>query len=472
MVFSEPIFLFLYLPIALLAIALTLFVRRGHSATLLALSLTFYFWSSGALTLLLIGCVAVNWALARTIRMSGRRAWLLAGVLINLLPLAYYKYAHFMASQIDAIAGSTTALRFEGVILPIGISFFAFQGLSYLVDVARGDAEPEPSLIRFGAYLTFFPQLIAGPIVRYRDAIESYRAPKRDLALAAYGVRRFAHGLLKKIVIADTVASVADASFALQPDALTTAGAWIGAVAYSIQIYFDFSGYSDMAIGLAALCGIHLRENFERPYASASITEFWRRWHISLSSWFRDYLYIPLGGNRGSEARTYANLFLVFLATGLWHGAAWSFVAWGLYQGAFLILERRFIDRDRLASAGLLSRFAYTLPVTVFGWVLFRAETLAAGVDHWKTMLIPTAAPLSLPAPIAQTLTPATSLVLAAACLCFVMPRHVLAATLLAGPAPSSLLGGVRTLYVALILVLTGLLALSSDFSPFLYFRF
>ena len=475
MVFSEPIFLFLFLPIALAATSLALFVGRGHSATLFLLSLGFYFRSSGALTLLLLGCVVANWAMAiaihRSPRESNSRSLLPLGVFINLVPLAYYKYAHFLSEQVDASIGTTLAPRFAEVALPVGISFFAFQGMSYLIDVSRGDAEPEESFLRFGAYLTFFPQLIAGPIVRYRDAIESYRNPGRSPQRVAYGVRRFAHGLLKKVVVADTVARVADVCFAMDSSSLTPGVAWLGAIAYSIQIYFDFSGYSDMAIGLAAICGIHLRENFERPYASGTLTEFWRRWHISLSSWFRDYLYIPLGGNRGPAHRTYANLLIVFLATGLWHGAAWNFVAWGLFHGLFLVVERAIFPANLLRQAGLAWRFSYALPITIFGWVLFRAESLGAAAQYWKAML-PTLTPSwNLAAPVHQVLTPATIAVLACSALVFVLPRDRRPADLLSKELPAS--GEcLRTAYLALALVVSGILALTSDFSPFLYFRF
>ena len=233
--------------------------------------------------------------------------------------------------------------------------------------------------------------------MRYRDAIAYYRAPRRSLEQAAYGARRFAHGLFKKVVVADTVAPIADTCFATGGAGLPPEAAWLGAIAYSIQIYFDFSGYSDMAIGLASLCGIVLRENFERPYASASITEFWRRWHMSLSTWFRDYLYIPLGGNRVAAPRVYANLVLVFLATGLWHGAAWNFVAWGAYHGLFLVIERRLVPRERLHAAGLVPRFAYTLPVTIFGWVLFRAESLDDAIRYAIAMVTPASDAAGLP---------------------------------------------------------------------------
>ena len=474
MVFSEPVFLFLFLPVALAGILAAIRAQRGEAAVLFGLSAVFYYWSSGALVLLLLGSVLLNGLLARRIAGGDGGRWLVAGVVANLAVLAIFKYAGFAAENLDAIAGTSTHAVLGGIALPVGISFFTFQGVSYLIDVARGHVEAERSLIRFGAYLTFFPQLIAGPIVRYRDVAEEYRNPRPGLERATYGIRRFTHGLVKKIVIADSVAPIADACFALAPATRGPAEAWLGATAYAVQIYFDFSGYSDMAIGLAAICGITLHENFDRPYASATLTEFWRRWHISLSSWFRDYLYIPLGGNRGGDFAVHRNLLIVFAATGLWHGAAWNFLAWGAYHGLFLVLERRLVARERLAHAGRGARFAYALPVTIFGWVLFRAADLTAALDYWRAMLgLAGASPgaRALAAEVLQSITPLTAVALVLGATCFLAPRDHTAATLLRADA-SPPREALRTLYVALGLFVCGWIALTSDFSPFLYFRF
>ncbi|MAG33884.1 MAG: membrane-bound O-acyltransferase family protein [Deltaproteobacteria bacterium] len=472
MVFSEPVFLFLFLPLALGCIVTATSIGRGHCATILSFSLLFYYWSSGHFVWMLIGCVIANWALARQIERQRIRIWLLLGLAANLGTLAYFKYSYFATSNWDALMGSQLSLRFTDVALPIGISFFSFQGVSYLIDVWRGKAHAEANIFVFGAYLTFFPQLIAGPIVRYRDVISEYRAPTPNRAKAAYGARRFAHGLVKKVLVADTVAPVADTCFALAADDLTMSAAWIGAVAYAIQIYFDFSGYSDMAIGLAAICGISLRENFDRPYASSTITEFWRRWHVSLSSWFRDYLYIPLGGNRTSSIGVYRNLLLVFAATGFWHGAAWSFLAWGAYHGTFLILERLLVGRDGLARAGNLSRVLYALPVTLLGWVVFRAETLTSALTYWGAMFVPRVPHvLALPDPLLRVLTPMTAVVLLTSSLAFALPREPTMAEWL--QAKSSISAEVAQLvYLVIGLLACGLIVLTSAFSPFLYFRF
>lgn len=472
MVFSEPAFLFLFLPVALLCIAATLRCGRGTPLAILLLSLGFYYWSSGRLVFVLIGCALANWVLARVLERDRRVAWLILGLVANLGTLAVFKYTHFVASNWDHLLGSETASRWADLALPIGISFFTFQGVSYLIDVWRGDTAAEKNPLLFAAYLTFFPQLIAGPIVRFRDVAAQYRNPQANWDAASYGATRFAHGLLKKVVVADTVAPVADACFALSGGDLTFAAAWLGALAYAIQIYFDFSGYSDMAIGLAAMCGISLRENFDRPYSSASLTEFWRRWHISLSTWFRDYLYIPLGGNRTTSAGVYRNLAIVFIATGFWHGAAWNFLAWGLFHGSILMLERAFGDRNRLLEPSLTRRLLYALPLTLLGWVLFRSASLAAAFDYWRVMLWPAKAhALILPDLVIQALAPATTFVLLVASIVFFLPRDWTASRMLRHDS-SGAAAVARLVYMVMGLLLCGMLVLSGAFSPFLYFRF
>ena len=469
---SEPAFLFLFLPVALFCIAATLRLGRGTALAVLLLSLSFYYWSSGHFVFLLIGCALGNWGFARILERDRRVGWLAAGLILNLGVLAVFKYSHFATANWDRLFGSEAAPSLANLALPIGISFFTFQGVSYLLDVWRGDTEAAQDPVLFGAYLTFFPQLIAGPIVRFRDVAQQYRKPTPSWERASYGASRFTHGLLKKVVVADTVAPVADACFALGGDDLTFLSAWLGALAYSIQIYFDFSGYSDMAIGLAALCGISLRENFDRPYSSSSLTEFWRRWHISLSTWFRDYLYIPLGGGRGSRLSIYRNLILVFIATGFWHGAAWNFLAWGLFHGAFLMLERAVAGRGWWLTPSLPRRFMYAIPVTLLGWVLFRSTSLDASLEYWKVMLwLGVTDALTLPDLIVQTLAPTTGFVLLAASAVFLLPRDWTAVRWIQGSS-SPVGSAARLLYLLVGLCLCGMLVLSGAFSPFLYFRF
>ncbi len=334
MYFHAQTFLYLFLPTVLAAYYLVPAARIGiRNGFLFGASLFFYAWGEKEFVAVLFGSLVVNFALAKRIEhSSGRKLWLAVTVFANLALLLWLKYAGFLAG----IVGLTPPV----VHLPIGVSFFTFQAISYAVDVYRRDVPAERSFLRFGLYVFLFPHLIAGPIVRYADLAASLATRDHTLDRFADGVRRFTTGLAKKVLLADTLAVVADQAFRLPPADLAMSAAWVGMLAYSLQIYFDFSGYSDMAIGLGKIFGFEFAENFRHPYAAASVTDFWRRWHVSLSSWFRDYVYVPLGGNRGSSVATYRNLLIVFVLCGLWHGANWTFLVWGVWHGAFLILER------------------------------------------------------------------------------------------------------------------------------------
>jgi alginate O-acetyltransferase complex protein AlgI len=379
MVFSSPLFLFLFLPLVLLANGVA--PRRLRNGVLLAASLFFYAWGEGFFVAVMLASMAFNHALGLVVeRARGRPAARLAvglAVAGNLALIGVYKYANFAAENLDALLAlvGLGPIALAPVHLPIGISFFTFQALSYVIDVYRREAQVARNPLDVALYVALFPQLIAGPIVRYRDVAEQIARRAVTRADLAAGIRRFAVGLGKKVLIANTVALPADRIFALAPADLGPGAAWLGLVCYTLQIYFDFSGYSDMAIGLGRMLGFRFLENFAHPYVSRSLTEFWRRWHISLSTWFRDYLYIPQGGSRRGPGRTYLNLAIVFFLCGLWHGASWTFVVWGLYHGAFLVLERvgfaRLLER---VPGGV--RHAYVILLVMIGWVFFRAETL------------------------------------------------------------------------------------------------
>ncbi len=385
MVFSSPIFLFLFLPSVL---ALYFVVPKGaKNALLLAVSLLFYAWGEGFFVGVMLAAIGVNYLAGLLLdRYRGRppaRLWLGLGIGANLALLGTFKYANFLVDTLNGLlpALSLPPIRLDPVHLPIGISFFTFQAMSYLVDVYRDDAPARRNPLHVALYIALFPQLIAGPIVRYhqvaRQIVERIVTPG-DFA---EGVRRFIIGLSKKMLLANPMGQVADQVFALPAGEMTTPMAWVGIGCYTLQIYFDFSGYSDMAIGLGRMFGFHFPENFNYPYVSRSIREFWRRWHISLSGWFRDYLYIPLGGNRLGNLRTGLNLLTVFLLCGLWHGASWNFIIWGLMHGAFLAAERgrwgRWIDR-----LWRPLQHGYTLLVVMVGWVFFRSETLPQALDY------------------------------------------------------------------------------------------
>ncbi len=389
MVFSTTIFLFLFLPVFLLVYYLLPF--RWRSAWILVASYTFYAWWRVDFLLLFAGTTLFTYFVGRLIGRWGelpRRAQLAlaVGVVGNLGVLGYFKYFNFGADSLNALLVSLGGdpLSTLRVLLPIGISFYVFQAVSYLVDVYRGDVPAENNFFDVAAFIALFPQLIAGPILRYKDLSEQFRARTHTFKGFSEGSLRFMVGLCKKVLIADAVAPLANAAFAL-PDP-TFADAWLGALAYTIQLYFDFSGYSDMAIGLGLMMGFRFRENFDHPYVSKSVTEFWRRWHISLSSWLRDYLYIPLGGNRRGRTRTYVNLMTVMLLGGLWHGAAWTFVLWGALHGGALAVERVAKERGWRTPPPALA-LPLTMLVVVAGWVTFRATGLGDMAGMYRGML-------------------------------------------------------------------------------------
>ncbi len=389
MVFSSLIFLFLFLPLFLAAYYLT--PNRWRSVTILIGSYIFYAWWRVDFLLLFAGVTGWNYLIARRMTLHegsirGRR-WMQVGVAGNLLTLGIFKYFNFGVESLNAALNASgfntiEALRF---ILPIGISFYTFQSISFLVDVYRKDAPVPRNFRDFAAFIALFPQLIAGPVLRYKDLAGQFVARSHTPDKFAMGAYRFMTGFAKKVLIADTVAPLVDKSFAL-PDP-SMADAWLGALAYTVQLYFDFSGYCDMAIGLGLMMGFRFTENFNHPYISRSITEFWRRWHISLSAWLRDYLYVPLGGNRKGAARTYINLFLTMVLGGLWHGANWTFVLWGAWHGLLLGAERAAGGTKNKSGILMQSfRLPFTFLLIVLGWVMFRAANVDQAMNFYRAM--------------------------------------------------------------------------------------
>lgn len=394
MVFSNSVFLFVFLPIVLVGY----YLLRGKARNywLLAVSLVFYSWNKPEFLWILIASIFMNYTSALLVDRAQKKCvkltilWL--GIAGNLALLFYFKYFNFTMYILERFFHSS--INFVEVILPVGISFFTFQGLSYVVDVYRGDVQVQKNPFKLGMYVSLFPQLIAGPIVRYKDVAKEIDDRTVTLDDFADGIRRFVVGLFKKIIIADTLAVTVDAIVAANETASNQPiNAWIGVIAYSLQLYFDFAGYSDMAIGLGRMLGFHFLENFDYPYISKSITEFWRRWHISLSSFFRDYVYIPLGGNR---RRVYLNVAIVFLLTGIWHGAAFSFIFWGIWHGMFNLAERWLRQRNagkpkktRSAIMNVLIsalQHIYTLLVVMIGWVFFRMPGLSDGSKYFFSL--------------------------------------------------------------------------------------
>jgi alginate O-acetyltransferase complex protein AlgI len=386
MVFSSTFFVFLFLPVVL--IGSWLFRRAGKNAFLLAASLAFYAWGEVTWTPLLLTSIVANYGFGLWLGRARRRAAVLAfAITLNLASLAIFKYGNFVVGNLNALL----ALRAKPPIvvppihLPIGISFFTFHAISYLVDVYRARFAPQKSLVDFALYISLFPQLVAGPIVRYHEIAAQLSTHEANLPEFSSGVRRFTIGLGKKVLIANTLALQADALFAIPTSYLTPSLSWLGAVLYALQIYFDFSAYSDMAIGLGHLFGFRLPENFAYPYSARSVTEFWRLWHMSLSRFFRDYVYLPLGGNRHGRLKTYRNLIVVFFLCGLWHGARWTFVVWGMYHGTFLVLERIGLSK-LLGRAPRLLSHAYLLFVVTIGWVFFRSDSFAQATGRIAAM--------------------------------------------------------------------------------------
>ena len=390
MIFSSPIFLFLFLPLVLTIYFIS--IKPAKNIVLLIASLLFYAWGEPQYIFVMLLSIVINYFVAlRLDRIRKNKKFALfilaAGIAINLLVLFYFKYAHFMVGIINAIISHLhiNSFIFDEVHLPVGISFFTFHAISYLVDIYRKTYKPQKNLFNLALYISFFPQLIAGPIIRYHTIAAQLEKRKVTFELFVSGIKRFVIGLGKKVLIANTVAGVSDKIFAIPLNEITTGLIWLGIICYTIQIYFDFSGYSDMAIGLGRMFGFNIPENFNYPYISRSIQEFWRRWHISLSSWFRDYVYIPLGGNRVSEIRVYTNLLIVFLLCGLWHGANWHFVAWGLFYGIILALERWKLS-GILSSLWKPLQHIYALLLVMIGWVLFRADNLNMAFFYIKSM--------------------------------------------------------------------------------------
>lgn len=383
MLFYEPLFLFLFGPAVYLAYVVFGAGRERRALVLLAASIAFYGWSEPLFIIIVLASVALDLAVAGRIATTStddpaRRWWLTLGVGANLAILVYYKYAGFLAINLDALLKAFTlpGLHIPQIALPIGVSFIVFEKITYLVDVYRGVTAPAARPTLYALYVFFFPKLLAGPIIKYHDIARQLDVcPHADLDDFVAGFSRFMLGVAKKLLIADAMAGGADLVFARDAATLGFSDAWAGTIFFTLQIYFDFSGYSDMAIGLARMFGFRLLENFNMPYIATSITDFWRRWHMSLTGWIREYLYFPLGGNRLGEMRTYLNLWICFLASGVWHGAAWPYVVWGAYNGVFLVLDRLFLD-DGLKRLPDWIANLITMLIVMAGWTIFRSTSL------------------------------------------------------------------------------------------------
>lgn len=390
MIFSSMIFLWVFLPICLLGNFIFHKILKNNSLTnllLLLLSIIFYAWGEPVYIFLMLFSIFINWGFGLGISKfnSLKKLILIFAVIANLLILGYFKYAGMLADIVNMILDSE--ITAPDISLPIGISFFTFQALSYVIDVFRKECNVQRNPLKLGLYISFFPQLIAGPIIKYKDVNEQIEHRTLSLNQTAAGIRRFCYGLAKKVLISNVLAHCVDSLYTLDINQVTCSMAWLTSIMYTFQIYYDFSGYSDMAIGLGKMLGFDFNENFNYPYTSLSIREFWHRWHISLSSWFKEYVYIPLGGNKKGTLRTYINLGIVFVLTGIWHGADLSFLFWGIYHGFFNILER--LGLEQLLKRNKFISWIYTFIIVNVGWVFFRTESTTLSFQYILRMFLP-----------------------------------------------------------------------------------
>ena len=485
MVFSSIEFLFLFLPLVLLIYHVT--PKAGKNTVLLVASLLFYIWGGGAFVLLLIASIVVDYVagliVARGVeqdRAAYRRLGIALSVAVNLSLLGYFKYANFVVYQLNLLGESIGAgeIAWTSVLLPIGISFYTFQSMSYTLDVARGRCEARRNPLDLGLFVALFPQLIAGPIVRYHELAAQIRSRRVKLDDLAQGGIRFAHGLFKKVVIADTLAAVAEAAFA-QPGAdLTTATAWIGILAFWFQLYFDFSGYSDMAIGLGRMFGFRFPENFRRPYSAVSVADFWQRWHMTLTRWLRDYFYFPLARRHRKKSgrnnvlgviRAHVDLLVLFLVVGLWHGASWTFLAFGAYWGIALVVERLLNQNVTQRANHVFLRRLAMLPIMFFSAPLFRSDSLDQAWAFYEAMIAISAAPLA--PQVALTLTNQVLVAFTVAVATLFLPRTFVGGVFLS-TATGAAAATARILFLTVALPYTLILVASRTFSPFLYFQF
>ena len=474
MLFNSAIFLFLFLPISLL-LYYVVKNRTYRNTVLFAVNIIFYAFGEPFYILLLLGSITFNYFFGLLIykyrdTAKRKKTFLIIAVAVNLFLLVFFKYLMMIQDAINAFIGLCKGRQFEvlKIALPIGISFYTFQSLSYIIDVYRGTVEPQRNYINYGVYIAFFPQLIAGPIVRYSDVEFQMMNRVESTEKFAEGIRTFIIGLGQKVVLANYLAVVADAVFNANVSAIGAGDAWIGILSYTLQIYFDFAGYSLMAIGLAKMFGFDFPQNFNRPYLATSIKDFWRRWHITLSSWLRDYLYIPLGGNRKGAFRTYLNLIIVFTLCGLWHGANWTFVVWGLFHGLFLVLERLpFLQKLKKTPRAI--KHVYTMFVVIIGWVFFRANSVGDAFKFIGNMFFANGAGFNV-----FVFDVKFAIIFAASVICCFPIASAIKNKIVSSGREKLILASEITTYalLTLVLLLCVPVLISETANPFIYFKF
>lgn len=478
MVFSSVTFLFFFLPLTLLLYRMARQISL-QNAVLLVASIVFYAWGEPRFLPVLAASIVFTYFCGKHMahcRADGRKRWLILGIALNLLLLVVFKYANFIFDNYNVFAGDAglPLARVMPIPLALGISFFVFQAISYLVDIYRGAASPARNLASVALYISMFPQLIAGPIVRYASIDQRLRRRLQSPGRRGYGWKLFVIGLAQKVLVADQIAMIADAAWSPATlQSLHAGQAWLGLSAYTLQIYFDFAGYSNMAIGIGLMLGFGFPRNFRFPYVAQTVTEFWRRWHISLSSWFRDYLYIPLGGNRHGPMQTYRNLLIVFVLCGFWHGASWTFLIWGLHHGAFLVAEKTLLKRT-LSAAPTWLRHLYLMLVVMTGWVWFRSDTMDQAIQMFQ-VLFGVNPHTGDALRFANAVNPLSfTALIAGALFAFDLPRRMFVGLSFhvhfTSSNPAIRVASELTL-VSLFVVALSFVA-SGAFSPFLYFRF
>ncbi len=467
MVFSTPVFLFLFLVFTMAVYYLV--PRKLRNVVVLLASLVFYFWGEQQYVAIMFLSTAIDYTHGLLVERcksrgndKGARMAVASSIIFNLALLLFFKYWDFLAGSLQSVG--LTFMPVLNIHLPIGISFYTFQTMSYTIDVYRGDTRAQRSIINFGTFVTLFPQLIAGPIIKYKDLEDQIDSRDTTVDKFGSGVQIFMVGLAKKLLIANNVGMLWDSYKAMAVGDLTVAGAWLGVIAFSLQLYFDFSGYSDMAIGLGRMLGFEFLPNFNYPYISKSITEFWRRWHISLSTWFREYLYFPLGGSRCSKGRIVFNLLIVWAATGIWHGASWNFLLWGLYFWALLMIEKFFLLNFLKKIPGVIAHI-YTLFLVLVSWAIFAIEDFSHLGAYLRVMFGLAGAPLTNPA-FGYYLTSYLPILCVAA-----VASTPLGVTIYRRLSPKAACAVSLTLVVAVMVVCTAYLV-DGTYNPFLYFRF
>lgn len=463
MLFSSLTFLFCFFP----TVVLSYFMLRPalQNYFLLLASLFFYAWGEPKYLLIMLSVIILNYFTGMGINYwaAHKKSILAASIILNLSILGFFKYTDFLIENLNLIFNAKLPLLH--IALPIGISFYIFQSMSYSIDVYKGTVQAQKNLFKFALYVSLFPQLIAGPIVKYRDIANEIDNRVIHLQDVVDGLKRFIVGLSKKVILANTMGEVADKIYAAGTANITTDIAWLGAIAYSLQIFFDFSGYSDMAIGIGRMFGFKFLENFNYPYIADSITDFWRRWHISLSSWFKEYLYIPLGGNRVGQFRRNLNLAIVFFATGLWHGASWNFIIWGLWHGFFLIVEKYFCKPTTQESFSIkFLKHLYVILVFIVGWVFFRADNLTVAVNFLRVMFGLSSTTI-VPYTLGYYLTQKVAIIgIIALLLCYNWQSSKL--------MTKEWLEPLKMAYSILLLLISITFIASAGYNPFIYFRF